>query len=244
MPDPQNNSIPMIGQAPGGAYQTKMVPPDQAKDAQQAGWTNAYKMVGQQGTPKWVPEAQVSDARMQNFAITPDSPGAVPMLKMDGSQMYAMPSEVQPFEQNRTAVQINPDGTLPSRPGESGAAARNRHDIWFQAGQGAAVRQALAVSDRAQNVAGNTMAGAAAAGLGAESLGALTAPTTAAVPGGIGFGGAAAGEAAGPSVLGAGARALAGRIAPALGGAGAAGAGYALFQLIREALEGKYLGGK
>lgn len=88
-------SVPMI--APDYSS-TKMVPPDQANAARQAGWEPAVKMVGTDGQNRWIPQSKVTDARASNMAVTPDNQGVTKMAGPNGGVTYALPTEVSKFK--------------------------------------------------------------------------------------------------------------------------------------------------
>jgi hypothetical protein len=142
------------------------VPADKVEAAQQAGYTPATKMQGPNGELGYVPTAKVAEARKQNFAVTPDNPGAARMLTKSGQVAYALPTEVDDWEKSKNAVRVNPDGSLLVPPGQSewSQEYRDRHDTYFQAHQNPDVQKALATSDNVENTAGNTMLAAGVAG--------------------------------------------------------------------------------
>lgn len=149
------NSVVMLDQNgnPG------QVPAEKVQSAQAAGYTPATKMVGPDGQTGYVATAKVADARKQNFSVTPDNPGVARMLTKSGQVAYALPNEVSDWEKSKTAVQINPDGSLfvPQGQSEWSQEYRDRHDTYFQAHQSPDVQNALATSDKIENTAGNTM---------------------------------------------------------------------------------------
>src|SRR6185437_3603825 len=97
MPDPQT-TVTHQTTAPAAQQQiamispdltsTKLVPPEMVESAKGAGWSSAYKMQGPQGEMKWVPEAQVSQARQANYAVTPDNAGVQRMATPQGQLTY------------------------------------------------------------------------------------------------------------------------------------------------------------
>jgi hypothetical protein len=127
---------------------------------------DGVNMQGQDGKTVRVPPSQVADMRKGNYAVQPDNPGAQKMLTKNGQITYALPSEAPQWEKDKTAVRVNEDGSLLVPPGQSewSQEYRERHDLWFQAHQHPAVRNALNTSDRTENAAGNFMLGSGIAG--------------------------------------------------------------------------------
>jgi len=123
-------------------------------------------MVGPDGKKQQVAPSDVPSMRQKNFALTPDNPGAQKMLTRQGQVAYALPGEVDDWEKSKSAVRVNPDGSLLVPPGQSewSQEYRDRHDTYFQAHQNPDVQKALAASDKTQNVAGNVMLGTGVAG--------------------------------------------------------------------------------
>ena len=110
--------------ATGPVAQTPQVPQGYALEGQEpaqqssglpAGYTfddpskQHINMVGPRGEQVVVLQPHVSDMRKQNFAVTPDNPGVQKMVTADGKVAYALPHEVQDFEDNG-ATKILPDG--------------------------------------------------------------------------------------------------------------------------------------
>jgi hypothetical protein len=157
-----NAQVPMLDQQgnPG------MVDADKVDAATASGFKPAVKMVGPDGSPGYVSQDKVDAARQSNFAVAPDHPGAQKMLTKNGQITYALPSEAPQWEKDKTAVRVNQDGSLLVPPGQSewSQEYRERHDLWFQAHQHPAVRNALNTSDRTANAAGNFMLGSGIAG--------------------------------------------------------------------------------
>jgi hypothetical protein len=143
-----------------------MVDADKVDAATASGFKPAVKMVGPDGSPGYVSQDKVDAARQSNFAVAPDHPGAQKMLTKNGQITYALPSEAPQWEKDKTAVRVNEDGSLLVPPGQSewSQEYRERHDLWFQAHQHPAVRNALNTSDRTENAAGNFMLGSGIAG--------------------------------------------------------------------------------
>jgi hypothetical protein len=180
----------------------------------------SVKMVGPDGSTQQVAPANVAAMRQKNFALTPDNPGVQKVATADGKIAYVLPSEVTTFEDNG-ATHILPDGrfTVKNLRSDGSEFPDSVPDVRERAVN---VVKALGPEDTSKaieaekkywtskeglkeeakgavNVAlvgGGTMATLAAPAVAARVFG----PTVVPVAGGVGFGGAAASEIAGPSL--------------------------------------------
>lgn len=177
-------------------------------------------MVGPNGEKQQVAPSDVSSMRQKNFAITPDNPGVEKMATADGKIAYVLPGEVTGFEDNG-ATHILPDGrfTVKNLRSDNTEFPDSMPDVRERAVN---VAKALGDEQMKKSVAAEQKYWTSKEGLKEEAKGlgnvvlvgggtmaTLAAPAVAArvfspsvvpVAGGVGFGGAAAGEIAGPSL--------------------------------------------
>lgn len=177
-------------------------------------------MVGPKGEKTQVSTNDVASMRQKNYAISPDTPGAQQMVTADGKIAYVLPNEVTNFEDNG-ATQILPDGRFLVKNLRSDGSefpdsipdVRERAVNIAKALGDDQMKKSVAAEQKywtskeglkeeakgLGNVAlvgGGTMAALAAPAVAAR----VFAPSVVPVAGGVGFGGAAAGEVAGPSL--------------------------------------------
>lgn len=90
-----------------------MVDSSKAADALANGYEPAIKMIGPDGNQGYVAQSKVDAARSSKFAIAPDS--GVPMVTPKGEMTFALPNEVEKFEQSGHTL-IKPDGSFEVKP--------------------------------------------------------------------------------------------------------------------------------
>jgi hypothetical protein len=92
-----------------------MVDADKVDAATASGFKPAVKMIGPDGSPGYVSQDKLDQARQLNYAVAPDHPGAQKMVTPDGRITYALPNEVQQFEASGH-TKIAPDGRFEVKP--------------------------------------------------------------------------------------------------------------------------------
>lgn len=212
-PDQQNTA--QAQPVPGAAPVTFSV-----SDIDKTTAPSSVTMVGPDGTKQQVAPANVAAMRQKNFALTPDNPNVQKMATADGKLAYVLPNEVTSFEDNG-ATKILPDGRFTVKnlrsdntefpdsipdvrtravnvikalgPEETHKAIQAEQKYWTS--KEGLKEEAKGLGNVAL-VGGGTMATLAAPAVAARVL----APSVVPVAGGVGFGGAAASEIAGPSL--------------------------------------------
>jgi hypothetical protein len=173
----------------------------------------SVSMVGPKGEKEQVPAENVDAMRQKNYAITPDNSGVVKAVDYKtGAVNYILPSEQDSFHSAGHAI-VQGDGSIryPIIRNAQGVVTQDPLD---EQRAHERVFQALNSEEKSRNTrfelkeAGKaglkaTAAGAlavAGAGPAAGAVEGLLAPEVIPVAGGMGFGGAAAGETLGPSL--------------------------------------------
>lgn len=177
-------------------------------------------MVGPDGTKQQVAPANVAAMRQKNFALTPDNPGVQKMVTVDGKIAYVLPNEVTNFE-DAGGTHILPDGrflvknlrsdntefpdSVPDVRKRAVTVAQTLGDDQMKKSMAAEQKYWTSkegLKEEAKGlgnvalVGGGTMAAIAAPAVASR----IFSPTVTPVAGGMGFGGAAASEIAGPSL--------------------------------------------
>lgn len=152
-----------------------MVDSSKAADALASGYEPAIKMIGPDGNQGYVAQSKVDAARSSKFAIAPDS--GVPMVTPKGEMTFALPNEVEKFEQSGHTL-IKPDGSFEVKPleGEANTDTMDRAARVVKAMTPEMKQKAIdaeAKTFTAKRIAASLVAGPAA---GAATLGVLAAP--------------------------------------------------------------------
>lgn len=220
----QNDSLSVL-QSVAGNNQSQAAPAPSAQAQQGQDSLSVLKsvsgntpinMVGPNGEKQQVAPANVAAMRQKNFALTPENPGVVKAVDYNSGRVnYIMPQEVEDFHNAGSAI-VQSDGSIryPIIRDKNGVIAQ---DPLEEQKAHQKIYAALNADEKARNQK-SELTDAAKAGVdatlytaagvsGASALGAVPevaarvfAPSVVPVAGGVGFGGAAAGEVAGPSL--------------------------------------------
>lgn len=223
----QNDSLSVLQSVAANNNQAAPAPSAQASQGQDSlsvlkavSGTTPINMVGPKGEKQQVAPPDVASMRQKNFAVTSDNPNVQKMATADGKIAYVLRNEVTSFEDNG-ATQILPDGRFTVKnlrsdgsefpdsvpdvrtravnvikalgPEETHKAIEAEKKYWTSK---EGLKEEAKGLGNVAIVGGGTAAALAAPAIAAR----VFAPSVVPVAGGVGFGGAAAGEIAGPSL--------------------------------------------